>query len=513
MAKIIRHKVDNTLELVLLHAIMVDSTYCNLISPHRDHVLFTNKTLNKLYSKAHKHFKQYNEPIGSHILTEVHGDDKEAVQLLKSIDFEEKVSGKYCYDKHIAYINEQLAKDVEAQLSSSDDKHGILRQYSPLSPIDTEDLDFMAMETDERWRTVDVSDIESMINMGGGLGKLWNAQFVPHAMVAIQAIEKGGKSWVMMEALLAAARTGKNCLYISTGDMSTTEVAGRIHIRVAGANSNPKYTEEREVAIPDCKRCLSNDFGNVYCKHREDRIDLGDILEESFDLQGGSMLDEDGKLLDEYRDEVKELYKPCPYIKECWKYKPAYWLTKANATKVLDAEMIERSMKRFKKSCNGAHIRLKFFRMDDATVSDIENYIDSLFIKYEYIPDFIVIDYMDTISPNPKAKTEREGVNGVWKEVRKLSQREDREWMILTATQADADAANVERQTRKNFSGDKRKYGHVTAMYALNQTEQEHRHGVRRINPLALRSDGYDSGRDVIICDDLARGRINNHSI
>ena len=57
--------------------------------------------------------------------------------------------------------------------------------------------------------------------------------------------------------------------------------------------------------------------------------------------------------------------------------------------------------------------------------------------------------------------------NEIWKNLRALSQ--SRNCLVLTATQADAKSYEKNVLTMSNYSEDKRKFAHVTAMYGLNQ--------------------------------------------
>ena len=61
----------------------------------------------------------------------------------------------------------------------------------------------------------------------------------------------------------------------------------------------------------------------------------------------------------------------------------------------------------------------------------------------------------------------------------------------------------------KNFSEDKRKYAHVTAMYGLNQDPQdrEKKIGLMRINEIVVREGDFSNTKEVTVIQNLARGR------
>jgi hypothetical protein len=74
-----------------------------------------------------------------------------------------------------------------------------------------------------------------------------------------------------------------------------------------------------------------------------------------------------------------------------------------------------------------------------------------------------------------------------------------------------ADAASYEKNSLglSNFSEDKRKYGHVTAMYGLNQDVdgREKKIGIMRINEIVVREGEFDTSSQIHVLQNLRRGR------
>jgi hypothetical protein len=119
----------------------------------------------------------------------------------------------------------------------------------------------------------------------------------------------------------------------------------------------------------------------------------------------------------------------------------------------------------------------------------------------DFIPDVLVIDYMDEVQGSHKDY--RQSVNQVWSTFRGYTLQKNN--LCITATQADSRSYGAQRITRKNFSEDKRKLAHVTAMYALNQTEEEKKKGVMRISAVVERED--DSPNEVSVIYSFKIGR------
>jgi hypothetical protein len=125
----------------------------------------------------------------------------------------------------------------------------------------------------------------------------------------------------------------------------------------------------------------------------------------------------------------------------------------------------------------------------------------------EFVPDVIIIDYADLLATDKRMEF-RHQQNEIWKGLRRLSQEKGQP-LVVTATQADAASYEKGRLRLSNFSEDKRKYGHVTAFFGLNQDPKgrEKAIGIMRINELILREDEFDMSREITILQNLRRGR------
>ncbi len=137
-------------------------------------------------------------------------------------------------------------------------------------------------------------------------------------------------------------------------------------------------------------------------------------------------------------------------------------------------------------------------------ISDIENQLKA-WERDEWVPDIIVIDYMDILAESGSVKDDGRGrINATWMEFRSLLQR----WHILgiTATQANAAAGKVDIITRNNFSEDKRKLAHVTCMVGINQSDDDKAMGVMRLNMVVARNFEYHTRQTVSCAGCLAIG-------
>jgi hypothetical protein len=139
----------------------------------------------------------------------------------------------------------------------------------------------------------------------------------------------------------------------------------------------------------------------------------------------------------------------------------------------------------------------------ETSVADIEADIAAWILK-GWVPDVVVIDYADILAPEAGAAKQdfRHQVNITWQALRRLSQRYH--ILVVTATQSDTVSYGQELLRRSNFSEDKRKLSHVTGMVGLNQTEEEKRKGIYRLNWIVLREGPSSENRVVHVAGCLA---------
>ena len=130
--------------------------------------------------------------------------------------------------------------------------------------------------------------------------------------------------------------------------------------------------------------------------------------------------------------------------------------------------------------------------------------LDSWEVFEGFIPDVIVIDYADNLAPENTREEYRHQQNRTWKMLRGLSP--ERHCLVVTATQANTASYDQTTLTMKNFTEDKRKYAHVTGMFGLNQSTEEKRAGLMRLNSLVMREDEFYAEDEVNVAQAIWKG-------
>ena len=150
-------------------------------------------------------------------------------------------------------------------------------------------------------------------------------------------------------------------------------------------------------------------------------------------------------------------------------------------------------------------LRLSVHPNSSINVDGIRSTLDG-WERTGWMPDVVIVDYADIMAiPSGYAPGDRDAINETWKQLRNLSQ--SRHCLVVTATQADANSYEAHTIRRSNFSDDRRKNDHVTAMLGINATEEEQQEGIFRLNWTKRREEAYTESRCVHVAGCLHVGR------
>lgn len=333
--------------------------------------------------------------------------------------------------------------------------------------------------------------VEPIIRFPKALGEFWNDSFCRDSFVALMAPEKRGKSFWLMELTIRAVMSGCNVVMFQAGDMSMEQWIRRVCIYLAGRSDKIKYCTPRWVPVLDCWRNQTD------CCDQEEREGSFGIFPQGTDqktLTYKTLVD---------RAECYPEYKPCH---NCPHIQGAVWMQWQEALKPLNWKDAVRISKQWRDK-HEKQMRLATYPNETLTISEIRAKLEVLERKEGYIPDVIIVDYVDIMAPDPDCSRldKLEQTNRIWQRLRRLSQ--EKHCLVITATQAAATAYDKESMTLKDFSDNKKKYAHVTATYALNQTDEEKKLGVMRIGKMVIREDEFDRREQIHVLQHLHKGR------
>jgi hypothetical protein len=334
---------------------------------------------------------------------------------------------------------------------------------------------------------------EPLIKFPRALGQFWNDQFVRGGFVALLGPEKRGKTFMLLELGIRALSSGSNVIFFQAGDMSEKEQLRRMGIYFAKRSDKEKYCQGMYIPVIDC---MLNQ--NDTCDHNDRECDFG--LFEELPEKDFSKITLD-KMIEKYKEYPD--YRPC---RNCKHIKPTPWIEWRDPVPVLTWKYAYKRIKKFRKR-HKKQFKLATYANDTLNTSMIDRQLDML-ERDGFVPDVCIIDYADIMGPEIVRGMQmdfRNQQNQRWKNLRRLSQ--ERHMLVITATQADAASYEQDTLNRSNFSEDKRKYAHVTAMYGLNQTEIEKEIGLIRLNELVIRDGDFSSKNQCKVLQRLQMGR------
>lgn len=298
-------------------------------------------------------------------------------------------------------------------------------------------------------RYMDDDGAEDLIQYRGEAKYFWRGQLTRGSFVAILAAEKSGKSMDLVDMAVRGISQRRRVAYFEVGDMTQAQVCRRIASRIA---EHPR--DVRGMSFP-CDL----------------QIPVGLTITRAGEIRN-----------------VEVVYGHRHFDEP---------LSSANLSAYL-----HRFRNKVVRS-NDDYLRLVCSPSGTVNVQSIESTIRT-WSHDGWTPDVVVIDYADILAPPSHASKmdERGQINATWQQMRSMSQ--SLHALVVTATQADAGSYGRDLITRKNFSGDKRKLAHVTAMMGINMTAEEKRKGITRRNWIVMREGPYSPDEVIYVGSCLA---------
>lgn len=444
-------------------------------------------------------YKQTN--IDKDLLAEIEED------ILPGLS-EEYIQG----DWDISYLLEQTklyltqrrllihADDIRAQIADDEllAAENLAASYIPAVDDTEPALDLSSGEAVRVLRRAFDNTYKPVVIYPHALGKLWNSQLVSGGLVALLAPEKRGKTFMLMDMAIRATRQGKRVAFFQAGDMTESQMLIRMAVHLAKKSNLEKYCG---ILYEPVRDCVLNQIGKCNKSIREGNIDV--FPEKTMeDVKRGITFDDIKKAMVE-----EPGYKTCH---NCGDYTTmrlgSVWMKKIDVGDPLTSGHAVIYWKKFFRKYKN-QFKLSTHANGTLSVQNIKSLLDIWERRDNFLPDIIIIDYADLLEPDGSVRDFRQQQNLIWKGLRALAQQKN-EPLVVTATQADANSYDRTSLKMSNFSEDKRKLAHVTAMYGLNQDPagREKALKILRINEIVIREGGFDSASQVTVLQNLARG-------
>ena len=272
---------------------------------------------------------------------------------------------------------------------------------------------------------------------------------------------------------------------------------------MAQKSDKEEYCGQRFIPVKDC---IYNQLDE--CDREERECSFG-----IFDYDEASKFDAGKGLRKEITaDILKEKVEQFPKYKNCYNCRDfqnskwgTVWYKKKDVGNPLN---LDQALKETDKFFSKKHkrFRISTHSNDTLSVDEINNILDTWEKEDGFIADVIIIDYADLLTST--IQDVRQQQNSNWKKSRAISQK--RHSLLITVTQADAAAYEKDTLSLKNFSEDKRKYAHVTAMFGMNQdpSGRERKLGIMRLNSMVMREGEPHPNEQVTVLQNLSAGQI-----
>ena len=502
---------------------LITSTDFNLrIKDKWDVSLFESSTAKRIATWVKEYFLKYNKAPGKDIEAIFYEKAKNGLpkdlaeeieeEILPSLSAQyedESINLEYLVEKATDYFNERSllrhSEEIKALLDA-----GRLREaeakassFKPMardmgSWIDLSDEDIMKEKVKLAFTTAN----EILIHFPRELGKFWNEQFVRGGFIAFLGPEKRGKTFMLLDIAIRACKQGRKVAFFQAGDMSESEQLKRICIYLSKKSNKEQYCD---VHLEPIRDCINNQLD--LCKRPERECDSPNLFNGIKNTKLEKITQENIRKVVTF-EHIQEAIKNNPdhvHCTNCKKFRGTLWAKKIPSTEPLNEhEAFSWIDKFFIK--NKKNFKLSTHANSTLSVQESEAIMDIWEKQDGFIPDVVIYDYPD-IMIEPNVTEERPKQNAIWKRMRGVSQK--RHALVIAVTQADSDSYERDMLTMKNFSEDKRKFGHVTAFYGLNQdhTGREKKLGIMRLNEIVVREGGFETSNQIYILQNLKRGR------
>lgn len=407
---------------------------------------------------------------------------------------------QYIVDKTKEYFLERGLHQHQGQIEKLldagrvDEANALAAKYAPpieksINVIDLSDPEVLKAKLEYAFS----ARSEPMFKYPGAIGDLLNEYMTRDSFIAFFAPEKRGKSIILLDLAMRAARQGANVAFFQAGDMSEDQQLMRIAINRTRKNNKPQYVGQQWIPVKDC---IKNQLDSCDLPERES---IFGVFEES---EIASANDITKEVILEKSKEYPD-YNPCS---NCLSYRTnnwgSPWLVKKNLGNALTQKQAEKALGKFFVE-NKRRFKLATYPAKTLTVQEIQRQCDLWEKEEGFIVDVIITDYADIMVSH--VAEFRHSQDDIWAHLRSVSQK--RHALVVTATQADAKSYKQDILTMDNFSEDKRKISHVTAAFGINMDAagREKEIGLARINTLVARDGEYSPHKCVTILQSLGQ--------
>lgn len=298
----------------------------------------------------------------------------------------------------------------------------------------------------------------------------------------------------LLELAIRSIKFKRNVAFFAVGDMTEKQMIRRAGIYITRKHYMDRFCGPHLIPVFDC---LWNQYDICTKKQRRSK--------------SGIMVDNTRRMKFE---EAPGDYIPCIYCKDfCPKeFAGSTWFKQIDIQK-LSANDVIIAGDRFFSQAKGKDFKLKAYPNKSVNFRDLRNQLDMWEHYDNFVPDIVILDYIDNMGPENGKMEFRHQINETWQAARALSQ--ERNILFITATQADRKSYTKKNVGMENASEDKRKNAHVTAMFGLNQLREDKEIGIMRVSQILAREAESDELHQVAVLQDyqISRAHLGSYTL
>jgi replicative DNA helicase len=374
----------------------------------------------------------------------------------------------------------------------------IMRQIPDIDNDETEDENMgtiMPMTFSDIDKSASAGGLEAEVayqfdgdlgRMIGPLRKGW--------LVAVTGKEKAGKSFLLDEiGYDAALYQGKKVLKINL-ELSETLQRSRTQKRIS-LTCDPHQAGRIIYPVLDCE---NNQYGSCRIPH------MAKILKRKGPLISGP--NEIASFEDRRSWTVCTDCHNNPKVRrnahKTKRFIPCIWFDRSRVRE-LKPRYVKRALRGHRKA-SLENFRIRCFPRFSKTFEEIKSYILRYIEKMQWMPDIIILDYVDIFANSGQSSDEnmRHEVDRKWKQASQLAGELD--CLVINADQATKAGRSQYQLDQMSTSESKTKDAHLDIRLALNQTDTEKKLGIARIGILFHRHQEFAILNEVLVTQRLA---------
>jgi len=287
-------------------------------------------------------------------------------------------------------------------------------------------------------------------------------------------------SWFLLEVAVQAYFKKFKSLIVSL-EMSEKYVNDRLLKRLTALGNR----ESEETCTYPVFDCLYNQDNSCERKERTNRINLkrnGVVPHYDVDME----------------------YRPCTYCREqgLKDYKVETWF-ESIGKRQYKQPIVKKEIDAIQKMY-GDGIQIKTYPRFSASLHDIETHLHKLEQKLEFIPDIILIDYVDILKPLSKKESYMQ-IDDTWKEAVAMAQKHH--CTLFTVGQVNRGGLGKPDVDDRDSSGWIGKLAHVDVQLTLSRPSEDKRAGTARVAVTEHRYKAFDRAKQALILQQLDIGQ------